>query len=200
MRIKATYDEIQEAVDALNIPTTSPVGMEIWVGNLGALNDGRQVGQWVGLPIDEAEMDAFIDAVTLDGTEYILADATAPTSNLSSMMADMTPQDANAVAIAYNELPEQDKEAFLVAMGIPDFQYYRLEEILEWIEGGEMYLIDDLYDYLEEWLPVYFTQDELVGLVMNQTSYEGIMLLMYNDKQIFNYYEVGAGRYLIFPI
>lgn len=198
------YEDMREDLANLGLASSSPTGFEIWISNLHTLNSANiePVGQWVGLPIDEAEMDDLLDVLGDDGSEYYIADASAPHEGLSDELAKMTPEAANRIAQMYAELDGEQQTTFGVAMGIVDFSNgYAPEVVMGWIEDGLMYIIseDELAYYIEEWLDIYWTPEDWKSMVVNQYDYDALLLELANRQDGFGNYRISGGRYIIYP-
>ena len=90
-RVGFDYEEMRQDLADLRLSPSNPSGFGIWICNLYTLNssDVEPVAAWVGLPIDESDMDELLDVLSGDGGDYYIADTRAPTSGLADQIANM---------------------------------------------------------------------------------------------------------------
>ena len=50
--------------------TTTSTGFQVFLTNLGKYNEGELMGEWIALPIDEAELDEVLERIGIDGERY----------------------------------------------------------------------------------------------------------------------------------
>jgi antirestriction protein len=79
----------------------------IWLGDLGAYNEGRLVGEWINLPCDEEALAQLVDRYTRGGQgDCYIADYEAPIRHDS--FVHMSPQKLNEVAEEFEGLSQHD--------------------------------------------------------------------------------------------
>lgn len=197
------YEDMRQNLADLKLPTNSADGFSMWIGNLHTLNSStiNPVGQWVGLPLDEAELDELLDVIQDDGSEYIVADVNAP-EGMSEQLNRLTPQEINEIAWAYSDFDAQQQKVFGYAMSVPDFSSsnYPLETVMQWIEDYLMYVIpeSDLAFYIKDWLDIYWTPDDWKQMVINGRDYDGLLLELENRQDGFGNMRFGSDI-LIYP-
>ena len=111
---------------------------KVWVGNLGAYNDGKLVGEWIDATDNLAETvssmtAAWYAANPADGDEWFIADydgfgAATP----STQWPDL--EELEELAKALEETMEP--EALLAYLGIQDVGHWEISELLKKFEGA----------------------------------------------------------------
>jgi len=201
-RVGFDYEEMRQDLADLRLSPSNPSGFGIWICNLYTLNssDVEPVAAWVGLPIDESDMDELLDVLSGDGGDYYIADTRAPTSGLADQIANMHPRRANELAQMHESLSSDERDTFAAAMSIVDFgpSNYPTAEVLQKVQSGQIKLIDknDMDIYLDRWLLKYFSPTEWREMIINHTGEEGILLILENRRDGFTSFDMG-GSWLV---
>ena len=93
----------------------------IWFGNLAKYNEGKLVGKWLALPMDEDALNKEIKDVLGDDEEYFLADWECP---LSIVSEHSCPFKLNEIASELEEISDHDMAIldFLIDEERKDYQ------------------------------------------------------------------------------
>lgn len=112
--------------------TAEQINVCIWVGSLKDYNEGRLVGKWISLPMDEDELNEFMAKITYNGEhDFEIMDYEAP----FRIDPYASPWELNELAEKLQELVDEknitpdDLEALLEYVD-------NIEEAIEMLENG----------------------------------------------------------------
>lgn len=100
-------------------------GIRIWYGNLRAYNEGRLVGKWIELPMDEEELKSEMLSITPEDEEYFLADWECGLEGFVSEYSN--PFRLNQVAEEIEGLEEKD---FIKVNHLVEYCNYSLDDAI----------------------------------------------------------------------
>lgn len=122
--------------------------VKIWVGSLKDYSEGRLVGEWLELPMDQDELDEFMNRITYNGKhDYKIFDYEAPfrVDEWDSPWA-LNEQAEKLEELMYeNNISEDELEVLLEYCD-------NLEEAIELLESGSVhfYHLDNTWDGWKE--------------------------------------------------
>ena len=154
--------------------------IRIWLGDLGAYNEGRLVGEWLSLPMDAEELATKVSKYSHEGTQdYFIADWEYPSTFTNLVTETTNPIALNEMVERLSVLsmkPDYDlaRVGYLVANG------HDLSDALDNYEDVTFYEGCSLKDVAEQ-----FVDDGLFGDIpkslVNYIDYEAIARDMQHD-------------------
>ena len=126
---------------------TEPPYISVWVGDLAAYNDGRLIGDWFELPVDDVTSD-IVDEVLLSGHEEVeIFDYETNLPGFSKFIQGLGIEELNELAEVVLQLNAEQIEVFLVALddkagaSLSAVDVNELLSLIEAIEAGEFIYI-----------------------------------------------------------
>lgn len=151
--------------------------IRIWLGDLGAYNEGRLVGEWLSLPMDAKELATKVALYSQDGLgDYFIADWEVPAAFASIVGETVRPVVINDWAERLSDLNDHDlaRAGYLVSNG------HDLSDALDSYEGVNFYPMQTLKDVAEQ-----LVDDGLFGDIpkslVNYIDYDAIARDMQHD-------------------
>ncbi len=128
-----------------NYDSSKPI--RIWLGNLAKYNEGRLVGAWLSLPMDEEALKAAIAVILGKDEEWLLNDFECDIPGLRSEIHEHSnPFDLNKIAESVAEVDE----FALLQMGHLLELGYKFNEAIEKYEDVTVYQGMRIIDVAEE--------------------------------------------------
>lgn len=125
--------------------------VSIWLGSLAAYNEGRPVGRWISLPVDEDALEKAYNIVTEDGHhDFYIADSEGQIRRIVEEYSD--PFKLNQVAEAFAEMEDYERES---AIWLSTDVGYSLDDVLDERKYQEVRIYGSWGDAVEEWIDVF---------------------------------------------
>jgi antirestriction protein len=157
--------------------------VRIYLTNLAKYNEGKLIGKWIDLPIDDDELQKELKAILGSDEEYFITDFEAP----FGIEEYESPFKLNEFVWQLEELDEQDQEKMFYLL---DTIGYDREEALEHYEDVVFYSGMTLEDVAEELIEdgVFGNLSDTIKLYID---YEKLA----RDLSIDGYYETDKGTF-----